>query len=444
MNKKDIIKQLQKESKNIVPDVKAQVFQSLGLNSSTEKKSIFKPRLALISFASTFIMLIVALFYLLPDKTSVNSYVTVDINPSVELIIDKKDLVVESRPLNLDGVLVLEEKDVKGLNVNEAITSIIETANKLGYLTNDGEVNIQAINDNQKVEDAIINKIKNHFQDKINVKVNEITDEIRKEAKENDISAGRMKLIKNVIEKNPEITVKEAKKLSVKELNDLLRSNDEKKNQQFQEEYKKKAQELSGYRKKAEDAYMNFYDNAIARINNIKSKIDQGEKLKQVIRLINLFLNDYFPEYNEEIPSDIDGCKQLLTNLENSLNEEKALALELFYIKFNIQLKYYQKKIKNEANSTFNFTGDFSIKEIRGKNYNSKEKQILTLIEEMETMMELEKGNEKIKNDIASDFDKLAKDYEEIITSQEISEEFKENKIVKEFADKYQEYKKNK
>ncbi|MHB1125462.1 MAG: anti-sigma factor domain-containing protein [Bacillota bacterium] len=62
------------------------------------------------------------------------AYVTVDINPSVELAVDRKDRVVDAKALNDDGKQLLQDLSLQGSLVKETIIALVEKAGKDGYL----------------------------------------------------------------------------------------------------------------------------------------------------------------------------------------------------------------------------------------------------------------------------------------------------------------------
>ena len=69
------------------------------------------------------------------------SYVSLDINPSVELVVDKDNKVVSVRGANEDGqVLLYGEKNVEGAELTAAVKTLTAEAVNLGYLNEDNTV----------------------------------------------------------------------------------------------------------------------------------------------------------------------------------------------------------------------------------------------------------------------------------------------------------------
>jgi len=85
------------------------------------------------------------------------AYLSVDINPSVELGINALDRVVKVQALNEDGTAILEGLRVKGMQVDEAVSLIVDAAADQGYIEADGSsiVSITAGTDNKKKADEL-------------------------------------------------------------------------------------------------------------------------------------------------------------------------------------------------------------------------------------------------------------------------------------------------
>lgn len=96
------------------------------------------------------------------DKTEKLAYVSLDINPAIELIVDKDNNVVSVRGENEDGqVLLYEEIGIEGEKVDKAINKITDLAIKYGYL-----------DENNKVVDTIVTSGDDSFANDILSKVN--------------------------------------------------------------------------------------------------------------------------------------------------------------------------------------------------------------------------------------------------------------------------------
>ena len=99
------------------------------------------------------------------DDKDKQAYVSLDINPSIELIVDKNDNVVSVRGENEDGqVLLYEETGIIGEKVDVAVKKITDLAIQYGYL-----------NENNKVVETLVSagdkKVADKLLDKVNATV---------------------------------------------------------------------------------------------------------------------------------------------------------------------------------------------------------------------------------------------------------------------------------
>jgi hypothetical protein len=78
------------------------------------------------------------------------SYVSLDINPSVELGVNALGQVVTAEGYNEDGKAVLSGIKVTGKNVTEAVSAVVDSAAQKGFIENDGIILITAETDNDR------------------------------------------------------------------------------------------------------------------------------------------------------------------------------------------------------------------------------------------------------------------------------------------------------
>lgn len=79
-----------------------------------------------------------------PIMGEIFAYITVDINPSIELGVDAAGNVVTVRALNADAELILEKVNLTGMTVEEAVDEMVSVAADEGYLAV-GEENVIVI-----------------------------------------------------------------------------------------------------------------------------------------------------------------------------------------------------------------------------------------------------------------------------------------------------------
>ena len=162
------------------------------------------------------------------------TYVSLRINPEIELLADEEGTVVEANAVNEDGEVVLATTELEGMSIEEAGVAFIETANELGYFTPDGEkdtvyIDVESTIDGEdaELEEKLNKSIRDYFNNKgINGKIApETLDKYADKAAEWGISTGHVKLVMRVLDTHPELTDTEVLELGVKEWMKLIKGN---------------------------------------------------------------------------------------------------------------------------------------------------------------------------------------------------------------------------
>ena len=161
----------------------------------------------------------------------VASRIGIDVNPSIELTVNKKEKVLDVIANNSDANIILEGMNLKGSDLNVAINALIGSMVKNGYIDElANSILISVDSDNAAESEALRQKIVaelNAFiasENDISVITQNITTEDAnlKKAQELGISVGKLELIEKLIAKNNLYTYESLKDLSINELNLLL------------------------------------------------------------------------------------------------------------------------------------------------------------------------------------------------------------------------------
>lgn len=160
-------------------------------------------------------------------KNDIYAYICVDINPSIELSIDKNDRIAEAKPLNSDARALLNGINLSKMSVSDALEIIIDRSDNRGFLNTESEnmVLISAsLNKNAKPNalkklENVINTInrqaKDHRGKNISVEIIRIEPEECEVSRKNDISMGRYALYSRARENGVDLSIEEAKNIDV-------------------------------------------------------------------------------------------------------------------------------------------------------------------------------------------------------------------------------------
>jgi hypothetical protein len=167
-------------------------------------------------------------FYKFYYAESIYAYVNVDINPSIELAVDKNGKVQGMIPINEDAGKLIKNFKYKGLPLDNVMLSLVYMSMDGGFIDNgssEGFILISAAldsekskkNDNDKKESQltqILDNIKEgiaYSDVDVDMQFVTVPAEYRQKASENNISMGRYFIYQKALENGEEITIEELK-----------------------------------------------------------------------------------------------------------------------------------------------------------------------------------------------------------------------------------------
>ncbi|WP_377864986.1 anti-sigma factor domain-containing protein [Bacillus sp. R86525] len=139
--------------------------------------------------------LCVLLFFYNQPEEKVFAYVSVDINPSLEVSVTKDLRVIDLRACNDDGRRILKEmKRWENKHLQDVIRTIIKQSQEDKYLTNDKQVMLTAVTKDKSLEPQLekaMQELKKEYEIKhITVEYQSSTMQIRENAKKAGIGTG--------------------------------------------------------------------------------------------------------------------------------------------------------------------------------------------------------------------------------------------------------------
>ena len=159
-------------------------------------------------------------------NTPVN-YVSLDINPSVELGVNAFGSVICADGYNEDGNSILKEHRLKNLSLEEAISVLVQEAAKQGFISEDGStvIAVTAQSDDeetaaelQEVSRVGVDKALHSCSTDAVIYADCSCMQLRTEAREQGISPGKYKLIQVLQGLDPNITVEQYKDAKVTDI----------------------------------------------------------------------------------------------------------------------------------------------------------------------------------------------------------------------------------
>ena len=166
---------------------------------------------------------------------AVASVVSLDVNPSIELKVNRSEKVLVCTPLNEDAKAILADMsngaDLKGAKLDVAVNAIVGSLVRNGYLDSISSAIMISVEDKdtaraEKLQRELTSTVDGVLQTseaKAAVLTQTLTQDAGREqqARENNISTGKAALVNHVLALNSALKFDALAKLSVEELKDL-------------------------------------------------------------------------------------------------------------------------------------------------------------------------------------------------------------------------------
>lgn len=195
---KELKKSLKSNFHNQEPDkdLKIRFNETFGIE---KKKGFFRKRLSpkniafLSSFACLLLICVVVLINLLSPSPYVetpqsNSIIQIDVNPSIEMIVNNDKKVVSVKGLNDEGKMIILNENLEGKSLDEVLNTIFTLEFEMGYLDEDQNKATIAITSEdeehkQRLNDYINNSINeinnNEYKISVNYNAGKTIDELQ-------------------------------------------------------------------------------------------------------------------------------------------------------------------------------------------------------------------------------------------------------------------------
>ena len=206
-----------------------------GTVSSMKANHTIKKKWATLVAACLAVILLGGGGVLYQQANAAASVVSLDVNPSIELRVNRSEKVLACAPLNEDAKAILADMgggaDLKGAKLDVAVNAIVGSLVRNGYLSSISSAIMISVEDKntaraEKLQRELTDAVDGVLQTsdaKASVLTQTLTQDAAREqqARENSISTGKAALVNRVLAINPSLKFDALAKLSVEELKDL-------------------------------------------------------------------------------------------------------------------------------------------------------------------------------------------------------------------------------
>ncbi|CDE45095.1 putative uncharacterized protein [Clostridium sp. CAG:411] len=171
---------------------------------------------------------IAAVFFLFfYNKLAIETIVTIDVNPSFEVQLNRQGEVRKITGVNKDGKEIVDQLTHKSKNLNTTIDSLLTQLDKKGYFSEKTAILVSVQNKQEKTATAVEKTVKKHMKQVckqqnqnavIYTQLVSTKKEITEVAKKYNISTGRATFIYNMTKTNADWNVDDLASMTIEEL----------------------------------------------------------------------------------------------------------------------------------------------------------------------------------------------------------------------------------
>lgn len=227
LNRQQIEACLKSATRDLVPDVLERIDLSAPQENEVRAARpafVIRQKVIATLIAACFCMIALAGGTYTYQNGRVDSVIGIDVNPSVELSVNKKNKVLSAKALNEDAESIMQQMDLKGVDLNVAVNAVIGAMVTNGYLSDmDNAILVTVANDSVKkaksLRSAVVSDIQSTLEEKqlkavvYDQQVIE-EDNVKALADQYGISYGKAYFLKELIAQNSSLTIEDMDELS--------------------------------------------------------------------------------------------------------------------------------------------------------------------------------------------------------------------------------------
>lgn len=236
-------------------------------------------------------------------------YINIDINPSIELAVNRFDRIIKVKPLNDDGRKITETISVNFQRYETGVSEVIDTARNLGYLEDESDILISISSTDTKLSEKTQETIREQVDQEIEILTFDA--EAHKMSAVEGLSPGKNNIIEKVIETDTGLSKEELANMPVRDLIMKIKESSSSENDTGKTESEDTVKDKSETETKIENKDVNN-DNKNKSKNKKAEKASKEKKTK----------NNTGRENSKKAIKDNSGSENA-NSFENDKNREK-------------------------------------------------------------------------------------------------------------------------
>ena len=150
------------------------------------------------------------------------AYISIDINPSLELGINRLDRIISVTAYNEEGQLLADSLNIRNMNYLDGLNQLLEEQTILTYLSRDGLMSLTIAGENETQSSSILQSVRTCVSGHRNIHCHGGDSEEITAAHTAGISLGKYQAFLRLQELDPSVTLEDVSGMTMREIQDLI------------------------------------------------------------------------------------------------------------------------------------------------------------------------------------------------------------------------------
>lgn len=158
-----------------------------------------------------------------------NTIISLDVNPSLEISLNRFDRVISYRARNKDGLEIINSSDIKNMNYKEALTLILKEEERDGYLKSYSDIVFTVYSETEEKKTVLLNALKEITGEIVladylpeEIEYHTVDEETIRNAHNLEVTAGKYLYLEKLKEASPNIAIENYCHHSIDQIKDQI------------------------------------------------------------------------------------------------------------------------------------------------------------------------------------------------------------------------------
>ena len=200
------------------------------IRQKSGKRKIAQSRFRFAAVCASFVMLFIIGGFSYNLYFTPRAYVDIDVNPSIELSVNRFGRIIKASPYNEEGAAILQGVNVQHMSYEDAVDILIGAMVISDYLKQDGMVSVTIQTDDKNRENNMLGGLQTMVESLLQThhtsamtNVFAVNEDVKSQAHQNHMTPAKYLAISELQRVDPTVTYEDCRNHTISEINEMIR-----------------------------------------------------------------------------------------------------------------------------------------------------------------------------------------------------------------------------